>query len=464
MHNTQLPHSLEAEQMLLSAIMSDNQLYEHVADLLHKDHFYVPVHQKLFACIEQLINKANIANPITLAPLIEQEIENAKEYLSQLAVMIVVVSAAKDYAWQIYDAFLRRRLIYLSEEINAKAQVTKLDNPVIDQIEYAEQKLFELANNTEKEQNCVDFRTSICTAVLQAEEAINNDSHIVGTTTGLYELDKCIGGLHKSDLLIIAGRPSMGKTALAVNIGFSAAKAYAEGKKEGAKVLFFSLEMSNEQLAMRILGQESGIPSDKIRRGAVGRKDFQHFVSISKKIESIPFFIDDTPALTISALRTRARRMKRQENIGLVIVDYLQLLSEKGKSENRVQELSVLTRGLKALAKELDIPVLAASQLSRAVEQREDKHPQLSDLRESGTIEQDADIVVFIYRESYYIARRKPAEGSAKMDAWQQEMSQVYGKATLMVAKQRHGPIKNITVHYNEALTKFDDYMEIEDK
>lgn len=456
----QLPNNIEAEQMLLSALMSDNQVYEHICDILHKDHFYLPVHQKLFSYIERLINNSTVANPITLSPLLENDVENSKEYLAQLAVMLVMVSASKDYAKQVYESYLRRKLIYLGEDLIAKAEIVNLENSIVNQIESAEQKLFELATNSDNEQNCVNFNQSLEKVLSTAQQALGRDGHIVGVTTGLYELDKCIGGLHKSDLIILAGRPSMGKTALAVNIGFNAAKAYQEGKKEGAKVLFFSLEMSSEQLAMRILGYESGIPSDRVRRGAINSKDLQHLAGISQKLSSVPFFIDDTPALSISALRSRVRKMKRQENIGLVIVDYLQLLSEGGKNENRVQELSVLTRGLKALAKELDIPVIAASQLSRAVEQREDKHPQLSDLRESGTIEQDADIVVFIYRESYYVARKKPADGSAKMDAWQQEMSSVYGKATLMIAKQRHGPIKNITAHYNEALTKFDNYID----
>lgn len=458
--NNKMPAFIETEQILLASILYDNLAYEQVSEFLRPEHFSILLHQKIFDCIAKLLQKTSIANPITITPLLIDQIPDIKEYLYQLATLVVVFSAVGVYGRQIYDAYLRRKLIYMGEEVIETARKNDIDLDAIKQIERVEQKLFDLAVQGESDRNNM-FSNALGEAIDSAHKAFEKDSHIIGVTTGLYEVDKCMGGLHPSDLLILAGRPSMGKTALAVNISFNAAQAYLEGKTEGSKVLFFSLEMSSEQLAMRILGQESGIPSDRIRRGAITAKDFEQFAYVQSKINALPLFIDDTPALNMSALRTRARRLARQENIGLIVIDYLQLLSGQGVShENRVQELSALTRGLKALAKELHVPIIAVSQLSRAVEQRDDKHPQLSDLRESGTIEQDADIVMFVYREAYYVARKKPSDGSPKMEEWQQEMSQVHGKATLMIAKQRHGPIKNITLHYNEALTKFDNYGE----
>lgn len=450
---TVLINNVEVEQMVLAAVMTDNGVIEEVSDFLRPEHFFLPANQKLYQAILKLINNAAIADPLTLYPLMVTYIENAREYLAQLAGMICNRSSVKSYARQVYDTYMRRQLVSISQ--NTAQQAGSFDKSAIAHIQEAEQRLFELAENVDQRQ-IMSFAASLDGAMHGAKLALGRDSHIVGTTTGLIDLDKCIGGLHKSDLIILAGRPSMGKTSLGLNIAFNAARAHMLGKPEGAKVLFFSLEMSSEQLATRILGQEANIPSDRIRRGALSSADMQFLERTRDQIAGIPLFVDDSAALTLATLRSKARRMKRQENIGLIIIDYLQLLS--GNAENRVQELSALTRGLKSIAKELNVPVIAASQLSRAVEQREDKHPQLSDLRESGTIEQDADIVIFIYRESYYLARKKPANDS-KMTAWQQEMSKVHGKANLIVAKQRHGPIKNITVHYNEALTKFDNYL-----
>lgn len=455
-----MPENIEAEQALLAALLHDNYVYEQVSEILSPENFALPVHQKIYHTIITLIERSQIANPITIAPMLVGDIEDIREYLAKLATSVVTLSGAKTYAKQIYDTFLRRRLIHLGEQIVDESYDITLDRSAIDTIESAEQHLFDLAVKGDIEKKDLGFSSALGEAVKQAQAAFERDSHIVGVTTGLHEVDKCLGGLHPSDLIIVAGRPSMGKTALAVNIAFNAAKAYKDNTDAGAKVMFFSLEMSAEQLAMRILGQESEIPSDRIRRGAITARDFDHFSKVTKELQSLPLFIDDTPALTIASLRTRVRRLYRQEKIGLIVIDYLQLLSAGGHNENRVQELSLLTRSLKALAKEMNVPVIAVSQLSRAVEQREDKHPQLSDLRESGTIEQDADIVTFVYREAYYIARNKPADGSPKMEAWQQEMSRVHGQATLMIAKQRHGPVKNITLHFNEALTKFGNAVE----
>jgi replicative DNA helicase len=296
-----------------------------------------------------------------------------------------------------------------------------------------------------------DFKHVMSEVINQAKIVANSDGHTVGVSTGLIDVDKHLGGLHKSDLLILAGRPSMGKTALATNIAFYASK--------HRPIAFFSLEMSAEQLAMRILAQESGISSDRIRRGAIGHADMNSLQNTAKQLANLPFFIDDTPSLTIAGLRTRARRLVRQEKIALIVIDYLQLINGGGNPEGRVQELSFITRSLKSLAKELNIPVLALSQLSRAVEQREDKRPQLSDLRESGTIEQDADVVMFVFREAYYEARKKPPDGSAKMGSWQENMSKIHDLAELVIAKQRHGPIKTILLHYQDSLTKFGNYL-----
>jgi replicative DNA helicase len=313
-------------------------------------------------------------------------------------------------------------------------------------------------------------------AVTMAEAAFKRSGKTTGVSTGFKDLDERLGGLHASDLIVLAGRPSMGKTALATNIGFNAARSFRPGEsgtakaEDGAVVGFFSLEMSSEQLATRILAEESGVPSHDIRQGRVSNEDFDKFVQASQRLASVPFFIDDTPALTIAGLRTRARRLKRQQGLGLVIVDYLQLLRGAGESggfENRVQEISEITRGLKALAKELNVPVLALSQLSRAVEQREDKRPMLSDLRESGSIEQDADVVMFVFREEYYLARseptQRPEEGVEKFgdrhDKWKERCEQVYGLAEIHVAKQRHGPVGKVTLRFDGKTTKFDNYV-----
>ena len=453
-----LPQNVEAEQMLLGSIMHDNTIYEYVSEYLQADHFFVPAHVKLYKRIHDLIQTGQLANPITIAPLLRTEIDNIREYLVQLSSMIVSSSVAQTYAKLIYDLFLKRELIQISKDILDQCYdpTSKLDAK--EHIEQAEKSLFDLSIQGLDEKRDVSFGNIMGTVYQTANNAYKQGGNIIGITTGLFDVDKCLGGLHPSDLIIIAGRPSMGKTALGVNIAWNAAQAYAEKKHGGAKVGFFSLEMSAEQLGMRILGQEAAIPSDQIRRGAINSSQLSTLAHYSNMLKTIPFFIDDTPALSVSALNTRVRRWVRQENIGLVVIDYLQLLTVSGRTEGRIQELSVITRALKAIAKTYNIPVIAISQLSRAVEQREDKHPQLSDLRESGDIEQAADVVGLLKRDAYYLARQKPTDDSVKMDAWQQEMKKVYGKATLMIAKQRHGPIKNITLSFNEALTKFGNY------
>lgn len=455
-----VPYSQEIEQALLSILLRDNQAVEHLPDLFASHYFYDPLHQRIYKAIVSFVQRGHLANPLTLAQFFKAEGTKGEEalYLTELVGLLLPARNARDYAQQIYDFYLRRQLIDLGQQLVEDVQDIKLEGPTpVQHIETLEHKLFTLTQwGTERGPQ--PFSKALNEAIAIAETAYKRDSHIVGVSTGFYDLDKLLGGFHPSDLIVLAGRPSMGKTALATNMAFSAAVAYTkEGSKEGSPVAFFSLEMSANQLAMRLLGQETGISSDRIRRGAIEQSHFPAFVEIARKLNSLPLFIDDTPALSIAGLLTRARRLKRKENIGLIVIDYLQLLSggKGGGGENRVQELSEITRGLKAMAKELDVPVIALSQLSRAVEQRDDKRPQLSDLRESGTIEQDADVVMFVYREEYYESRKKPVDGSEKMASWQKHMSEIYSIAEVIVAKQRHGPISTVSLHFDAQRTKF---------
>ncbi|MDZ4322695.1 MAG: replicative DNA helicase, partial [Alphaproteobacteria bacterium] len=342
------------------------------------------------------------------------------QYLAELAASVVSIINTEDYGRKIHDFYLRRQLIDVGESVVNDAHTYDLDIAATDQIEIAEKKLFDLASVGQQERGLETFSSALKQALVSAEVAYKRDSHVVGVTTGFKKVDECLGGFHPSDLVIVAGRPSMGKTALTTNFAFNAARAALE-KNEGGAVAFFSLEMSAEQLANRILGQESGLSSDLIRRGDIGKSDFPKLVEVSNRLNSLPFYIDDTPGLSVPALRTRARRLKRQGGLGMIIIDYLQLLSSPGKraAENRVLELSEITRNLKALAKELHVPVIACSQLSRSVEQRDDKRPQLADLRESGSIEQDADVVMFVYREEYYLSRKKPTGSDDKIAEWE---------------------------------------------
>ncbi len=448
-----LPNAIDAEKALLGALLHENLLFENIAEFLKPEHFFDPLHQKIFQHISYCINKGQLANPITLWPFfINDELVKeygGQEYLNNLESYIISLSHTESYGKQIFDRHVRRKLIMIGDQITSNAYDMQLEKDGLSQIEQAEISLFSLAT-VGTQQNNISFGSAMSSAMKQAEIAFRSTDHLVGIPTGLYGLDRALGGLHKSDLLILAARPSMGKTALATNIAFQAAV-------KNKKVAFFSLEMSSEQLALRILGSESRIPSDKIRRGAINEHEMHNLTKTSQKLLDIPLFIDDTPALTVSGLRTRARRLHRQEKIDLIILDYLQLMHSGGNHDNRVQELSFITRSLKSLAKELSIPIVALSQLSRAVEQRDDKRPQLADLRESGTIEQDADVVMFIFREAYYESRKKPSEGSDKMEIWQAKMDKIHNLAEIMIAKQRHGPIKNIQVGFEDSMTKFYD-------
>lgn len=458
------PHNYEAEQALLGALLHNNSAFERVSDILYAACFADATHGRIYEAISRLIERGQVADPITLRDYFskDESLEHVggAGYLVNLAASVVSIVNVRDYAKTIHDMYLRRQLITIGEEVVIDAYDFKLDETASNQIEAAEQKLFDLATHGEIGRGFIPFGSALSEAIETARLAHKRDSHVVGITTGLKDMDQWLGGLHPSDLVILAGRPSMGKTALATNIGFNAALAYIEkNKDEGGPVAFFSLEMSAEQLATRLLAQESGISSDRIRRGAVKEDDFPTFINVSRKIGSIPLFIDDTPALSVTSIRSRARRLKRQHGLGLIVVDYLQLLQpplgRSRSSDGRVQEISEISRSLKAIAKELEVPVLALSQLSRAVEQREDKRPQLADLRESGSIEQDADVVMFVYREEYYESRRMPPEDSEKYPAWLEKMNKIHNIAEIIIAKQRHGPIGKVKLFYDGPLVKF---------
>ena len=462
-----MPANIEAEQQLLGAILTNNDVYDRIANLVKPEHFFDPVHQRIFERMAARIQKNALASPVTLKPFFDDD-AGLKElggpsYLARLAGAAISAYAARDYAQMIYDLAVRRELIGLGRDIAAKAQKVEVDSEPRDQIIEAEQRLYKLGEQGVTERGFQSFLKAVTDAVNMANAAYQRDGGLAGISTGLVDLDKKLGGLHPSDLLILAGRPSMGKTSLATNIAFNIAKAHKRGRKpdgsegsvEGGVVGFFSLEMSAEQLAARILSEASEVPSEQIRRGDMTEAEFRRFVEAAKALESCPLYIDDTPALPISQVAARARRLKRTQGLDVLIVDYLQLLKGTAK-DNRVQEVSEITQGLKAIAKELNIPVIALSQLSRQVENREDKRPQLSDLRESGSIEQDADVVMFVYREEYYKEREKPGDHELeKMAQWQQVMEHVHGKAEVIIGKQRHGPIGSVELSFEGRFTRF---------
>lgn len=467
-----LPHNMEAEQGLLGLLLIDNRHLERVNDFLNAEHFYEPAHQRIYEAVCKIIDRGQNASPVTLKGYFDKDeglaAVGGAQYLATLAAEVPLLNNAQDYAQTIYELHLRRQLISLSENIARNAYEHDIDRDAQSAIEEAEGQLFKLAESGVSQGGFVTLKSSVQVAIEIAEKAYKSDSHVTGVTTGLTDLDQKLGGLHNSDLLIIAARPSMGKTSLAVNIAFNAAKAFAQSRKDGAIVGFFSLEMSSDQLATRILADQSGISGDAIRKGQIRENDFRRFVEASQQLSQIPLYIDDTPALTIGALRTRARRLKRQHGLGLLVIDYLQLLRGTGSRQseaNRVLEVSEITRGLKAIAKELQIPVIALSQLSRAVEQREDKRPMLSDLRESGSIEQDSDVVMFIYRREYYLSReepeKKPGEDDSKFNdryqKWQEDLGECSNTAEIIVAKQRHGPIGTVRTFFDANLTRFSD-------
>lgn len=461
------PYNLAAEQNLLGILLLDNKRLEDVSDFLRPYHFADQTHSRIYETICHFAERGQIADPITLKHYFDKDnsLEHlgGAQYLIDLAQSVLSLNSAGDYGHLIFDLQVRRELLRIGQEICENAKTHELDANTTSQIEEAEKKLFDLATKGENGRGFIAFNSALKEALESAERAFKRESQIVGVTTGLVDMDKWLGGLHPSDLLILAGRPSMGKTTLGTNIAFNAAEAVLRGDANGAPVAFFSLEMSSEQLANRILSSESEISSDRIRRGDIKAEDFPKFVDVSHRLQKLPLFIDDTPGITISAIRNRCRRLQRQHGLGLIIIDYLQLIeagSSNRRGDNRVNEISEISRGLKAIAKELHVPVIALSQLSRAVEQRDDKRPMLSDLRESGSIEQDADVVMFVYRDEYYLERRKPPEGTEKYIQWQAEMGKVYKQAEVIIAKQRHGPVGTVKLYFDGSLTRFGNLTE----
>ncbi|MFC4348275.1 replicative DNA helicase [Kordiimonas lipolytica] len=480
----QPPHNLEAEQALLGAILVNNEAAQKVQGFLLAEHFYEPVHGRIYESVLKLMDKNQIADPVKLKPYFENDEAltdvGGARYLVRLAASATTIINAEDYGRTIYDHAMRRALIQIGETMVNDAYDAPVDVEASEQIADAEKQLFDLAEMGQAETGAQAFSKALRTAVENIENAYKDPDSLSGVTTGLAALNDKIGGLHNSDLMILAGRPAMGKTALATNIAFNAAKRYADDrlagippeKSKGAVVCFFSLEMSADQLAARILSDRANlvydgpepIQSHKMRQGSLDQRQFEAIARAAIELEDVPLFIDDTPALTIAALRNRARRLKRQHNLGLVVVDYLQLLRGSGKgtaADSRVQEISEITRGLKGLAKELHVPVLALSQLSRGVEQRENKRPMLSDLRESGSIEQDADMVMFVFREEYYKEKEEPSQSDQEKHVqWQAEMENLYGKAECIIGKQRHGPVGTVHLAFEKDCTRFTDLIE----
>ncbi|MFT6557784.1 MULTISPECIES: replicative DNA helicase [Sneathiella] len=458
-----LPNNSDAERDLLGAILVNNEAAAKVSGFLKAEHFHEPVHSRIYDAATILIERGEIADPVTLKSYFENDQAlsdiGGAQYLAKLAASATTIINAENYGKIIYDLAMRRELIDLGEEIVNTAFEASLSDTATIQIENAEKQLFALAETGSHEGALTPIKVAVGHAVKSIEEAFQRDGNLVGVTTGLRDMDGKLGGLHKSDLLILAGRPSMGKTSLATNIAYNAAKAYRDtGGAEGAPVGFFSLEMSAEQLVGRILAEATEISSEKLRRGELTDEEFANkLVPQSALLSECPLYIDDTPAISIAALRTRARRLKRSHGLGLIVVDYLQLMKGSGRSDSRVQEISEVTQGLKAVAKELDIPVIALSQLSRQVENREDKRPQLSDLRESGSIEQDADVVMFVYREEYYEGRKEPSEGTPEHLEWQERMQRVHNMAEVIIGKQRHGPIGIVKLQFQPEFTRFGD-------
>jgi replicative DNA helicase len=470
------PHNIEAEQALLGAILVNNEAHDRVSGFLLPEHFFDPVHAEIYETAAKLIGAGKQATPITLKTFFDNREPinpglTIPQYLGSLTVNATTIINAKDYGQTVYDLAIRRQLINIGEDMVNQAYDTPIDHPPESQIQEAEGKLFSLAETGKFGQGFMGFNDALRVAIEMANAAYERDGGLSGISSGLKDLDSRMGGLQRSDLIILAGRPSMGKTALVTNIAFNVADARLRSiearpeldkdspEHDGGIVAFFSLEMSAEQLATRILSEQASVQSEKIRRGMIDEREFKTLVEVSQRMAAIPLYIDQTGGITIAQLAARARKLKRQKGLDLLIVDYLQLLSGSGKSSqaNRVQEITEITTGLKALAKELAVPLIALSQLSRQVEQREDKRPQLSDLRESGSIEQDADVVMFVYREEYYHERVKPNEGDPKFAEWQAHYAQVYGKAEVILGKSRHSAVGTAQLAWEGQFTRFSD-------
>ena len=460
------PSNIEAEQALLGSVLVNNDIIDEISTIVNSAIFYDPAHIKIYEVIENLNNKGMIANPITLKNYFEKdnmlEDVGGTEYLVKLTRFSASTKQAIDYAKIIHEMYLRRELVLISDKLSSETLNSNTYESSAEKIiEGTEKSLFDLAERGSFSQSFLKFNQALDQTIEMATVAMQNDQGLVGVPTGLTELDEKLGGLHKSDLIILAGRPSMGKTALATNIAYSAAQNILK-KQEKIFSSFFSLEMSSEQLSTRILSEQARIKSDDIRRGKVTEEEINRYIETSRNIYNLPLYIDETPAITIATLSNRARRIKRLFGLSLVVVDYIQLMrSNSSKNDNRVQEISEISQGLKALAKELSVPVLALSQLSRAVEQRDDKQPQLADLRESGSIEQDADVVMFVFREAYYLERKQPKLGSIEHAEWQSKMNDVNGLADIILGKQRHGPTGVVKVEFEGIYTKFKDLRKL---
>ena len=458
----ELPNNIEAEQAILGTILVSNEIFDEINTIISNINFYDPMHQKIFAAIESLIYKGMLANPITLKNYFENEKDdlNIPEYLVKITKFSTSSRQAIEYSKIIYDMYVRRELIKISENTIDTAKQKDLNVSGQNIIENSERLLFDLAEKGSFSSSLIKFDEAMKLTIEMASNAYKNDEGIVGVPTGLRDLDDTLGGLHESDLVIIAGRPSMGKTALATNIAFNAAqRLQASGKK--SSIAFFSLEMSSEQLSTRILAEQSRIKSNDIRRGRISDEQFDKFIETSKNISELPLYIDETPAISIAAISNRARRIKRLHGLDMLVVDYIQLMRATNTKDGRVQEISEITQGLKAIAKELAIPVLALSQLSRQVEQRDNHKPQLSDLRESGSIEQDADVVMFVFREAYYLERKEPRPATVEHAEWQAKMNEITNLAEIIIGKHRHGPTRSIMLEFEAMFTKFKDRQNI---
>ncbi|MEM1364934.1 MAG: replicative DNA helicase [Pseudomonadota bacterium] len=467
----QSPHNIEAEQALLGAILVNNEAYYRVSDYLTADHFYEPLHREIYQVVADLIRQNKIANPVTIKTFLPADEKvgdmTVAFYLARLAAEAPTILNAGDYGQSIYDLATRRSLITIGEDMVNIAYDAPVDLEPNDQIEDVERRLFSLAESGRADQGFVGFGEAINTAIDMAAAAFQRDGGLSGTSCGISSLDRKMGGLQASDLIILAGRPGMGKTALATNVALNVAKAYrgavsADGEtvaENGGIVGFVSLEMSAEQLATRIISAEAGVSSSKIRRGEITERDFERLTIASREMNELPFYIDQTGGISIAQLAARARRLKRQRGLDVMVVDYIQLMQGSGKNQgNRVQEVTEITTGLKALAKELNVPIIALSQLSRQVESREDKRPQLSDLRESGSIEQDADVVIFVFREEYYVQQLEPDQSDAdKYAEWMAKMEKAHGKGDVIIAKQRHGPTGTVSLAFEAEFTRFSD-------
>jgi replicative DNA helicase len=462
------PHNVDVEQALLGAILINNDAFYRVSDFLMPEHFYEPIHRQIYELAGKIIRAGKAAEPATLKTHLPDQLlpdVTMMQYLSRLAAEATTVINAGDYGQAIYDLAIRRNLILVGEEMVSVAYDADVEMTPVKQIEKVEGELFQLAEKGRYDGGFENFGTALSASIRMAGEAYQRDGGLSGIATGLDDLDRMMGGLQRSDLIILAGRPAMGKTSLVTNIAFNVAKAWRgevtpDGHNKtvnGGITGFFSLEMSSEQLATRILAEQAEISSSDIRRGRIHDSQFSKLVDVSNLMSKLPLYIDDTGGISVAQLAARARRLKRQKGLDFLIIDYLQLLSgsNKSSSQNRVQELTEITTTLKALAKELEIPVVALSQLSRQVEARDDKHPQLADLRESGSIEQDADVVLFVYREEYYLKNKEPKEGTPEHMAWQGEMEKVHGKAEVIIGKQRHGPTGTVQLSFEAQFTRF---------